>query len=94
MRPDLIMRSILPVIMAGILGIYGLIISIVISSVSELLSPTPAPAQLSDAYCFCRLLDILLVDWAIPFHLLTLVNLFDVQWEPQTSTPRTQVRVH
>ncbi|KAL8447870.1 hypothetical protein Emed_004165 [Eimeria media] len=32
MRPDLIMRSILPVIMAGILGIYGLIISIVISS--------------------------------------------------------------
>ncbi|KAL8453841.1 hypothetical protein Emag_001649 [Eimeria magna] len=33
MRPDLIMRSILPVIMAGILGIYGLIISIVISSV-------------------------------------------------------------
>ena len=36
MRPDLIMRSILPVIMAGILGIYGLIISIVISSVSTL----------------------------------------------------------
>ena len=36
MRPDLIMRSILPVIMAGILGIYGLIISIVISSVSKL----------------------------------------------------------
>ncbi|KAL8438583.1 hypothetical protein ACSSS7_000117 [Eimeria intestinalis] len=35
MRPDLIMRSILPVIMAGILGIYGLIISIVISSVSK-----------------------------------------------------------
>lgn len=35
MRPDLIMRSILPVIMAGILGIYGLIISIVITSVSE-----------------------------------------------------------
>eukprot|EP00920_Eleutheroschizon_duboscqi_P005040 GHVT01011688.1.p1 GENE.GHVT01011688.1~~GHVT01011688.1.p1 ORF type:complete len:188 (-),score=35.49 GHVT01011688.1:80-583(-) len=31
MRPDLIMRSILPVIMAGILGIYGLIIGIVIS---------------------------------------------------------------
>ncbi|KAL8270766.1 hypothetical protein Esti_005321 [Eimeria stiedai] len=35
MRPDLIMRSILPVIMAGILGIYGLIISIVISSVNS-----------------------------------------------------------
>lgn len=39
MRPDLIMRSILPVIMAGILGIYGLIISIVITSVSEFLIP-------------------------------------------------------
>ncbi|KAK2198282.1 bifunctional V-ATPase proteolipid subunit C [Babesia duncani] len=31
MRPDLVMKSIIPVIMAGILGIYGLIISIVIS---------------------------------------------------------------
>ncbi|GIX64555.1 vacuolar ATP synthetase [Babesia caballi] len=30
MRPDLVMRSIVPVIMAGILGIYGLIISIVV----------------------------------------------------------------
>lgn len=32
MRPDLVTRSIIPVIMAGILGIYGLIISIVILS--------------------------------------------------------------
>ncbi|GBE61670.1 vacuolar ATP synthase 16 kDa proteolipid protein [Babesia ovata] len=32
MRPDLVMRSIVPVIMAGILGIYGLIISVVIVS--------------------------------------------------------------
>ncbi|EPR61908.1 vacuolar ATP synthetase [Toxoplasma gondii GT1] len=31
MRPDLVMRSIIPVVMAGILGIYGLIISIVIN---------------------------------------------------------------
>ncbi|EAN31669.2 V-type ATPase subunit C [Theileria parva strain Muguga] len=31
MRPDLVMKSIIPVIMAGVLGIYGLIISIVIT---------------------------------------------------------------
>ncbi|AFZ81174.1 vacuolar ATP synthetase subunit, putative [Theileria equi strain WA] len=30
MRPDLVMKSIVPVIMAGVLGIYGLIISIII----------------------------------------------------------------
>ncbi|CDR95108.1 proteolipid subunit c, putative [Babesia bigemina] len=35
MRPDLVMRSIVPVIMAGILGIYGLIISVVIVSHSK-----------------------------------------------------------
>ncbi|KFH01859.1 vacuolar ATP synthetase [Toxoplasma gondii MAS] len=39
MRPDLVMRSIIPVVMAGILGIYGLIISIVINGSSE--SPCP-----------------------------------------------------
>ncbi|KAK1442679.1 F/V-ATP synthase subunit C ike protein [Babesia gibsoni] len=32
MRPDLVIRSIIPVIMAGILGIYGLIIAIAIIS--------------------------------------------------------------
>merc|ERR1719182_1280746 len=31
MRPELVMKSILPVILAGVLGIYGLIISVVIS---------------------------------------------------------------
>ncbi|EZG44500.1 putative vacuolar ATP synthase, C subunit, partial [Gregarina niphandrodes] len=30
MRPDLVMRSIIPVVMAGILGIYGLILAIII----------------------------------------------------------------
>ena len=28
MRPDLIMRSIIPVVMAGVLGIYGLITAV------------------------------------------------------------------
>lgn len=36
MRPDLVMRSIVPVIMAGILGIYGLIIAVTILSTCKL----------------------------------------------------------
>eukprot|EP00928_Gymnodinium_smaydae_P082788 TRINITY_DN6607_c0_g6_i1.p1 TRINITY_DN6607_c0_g6~~TRINITY_DN6607_c0_g6_i1.p1 ORF type:complete len:172 (-),score=23.86 TRINITY_DN6607_c0_g6_i1:186-701(-) len=31
MRPDMVMRSIIPVVMAGVLGIYGLITSVIIS---------------------------------------------------------------
>eukprot|EP01053_Blabericola_migrator_P008444 Blabericola_migrator_1__8443@NODE_43_length_16904_cov_225_701966_g39_i0_p5_GENE_NODE_43_length_16904_cov_225_701966_g39_i0NODE_43_length_16904_cov_225_701966_g39_i0_p5_ORF_typecomplete_len171_score25_93ATPsynt_C/PF00137_21/4_2e15ATPsynt_C/PF00137_21/1_4e18_NODE_43_length_16904_cov_225_701966_g39_i01616016672 len=31
MRPDMVMRNIIPVVMAGILGIYGLIMGIIIS---------------------------------------------------------------
>jgi len=32
MRPDLVMKSIIPVIMAGVIGIYGLIIAVFLSS--------------------------------------------------------------
>lgn len=32
MRPELVMKSIIPVVMAGILGIYGLIIAVTIST--------------------------------------------------------------
>ena len=32
MKPDLVMKSIIPVVMAGVLGIYGLIIAVVIGS--------------------------------------------------------------
>jgi V-type H+-transporting ATPase proteolipid subunit len=32
MRPDLVMRSIIPVVMAGVIGIYGLIISVIIAT--------------------------------------------------------------
>ena len=35
MRPELIMKSIIPVVMAGVLGIYGLIIAVIISTGSE-----------------------------------------------------------
>merc|ERR1719313_932516 len=31
MRPELVMKSIVPVVMAGVLGIYGLIIAVIIS---------------------------------------------------------------
>ncbi len=30
MRPELIMRSIIPVVMAGIIAIYGLVVSVII----------------------------------------------------------------
>jgi V-type H+-transporting ATPase proteolipid subunit len=32
MRPELVMKSIVPVVMAGILGIYGLVIAVIIST--------------------------------------------------------------
>jgi V-type H+-transporting ATPase proteolipid subunit len=32
MRPELVMKSIIPVVFAGVLGIYGLIIAVVIST--------------------------------------------------------------
>ncbi|CAF2132673.1 BnaA03g52040D [Brassica napus] len=34
MRPELVMQSIVPVVMAGVLGIYGLIIAVIISTES------------------------------------------------------------
>lgn len=36
MRPELVMKSIVPVVMAGILGIYGLIIAVIISTGSKI----------------------------------------------------------
>lgn len=32
LRPDLVIKSIIPVVMAGVLGIYGLIIAVIIST--------------------------------------------------------------
>jgi V-type H+-transporting ATPase proteolipid subunit len=31
LKPDLIMKSVIPVVMAGILGIYGMIVSVIVS---------------------------------------------------------------
>ena len=35
LKPDVIVKSIVPVVMAGILGIYGLIIAVIILSKSK-----------------------------------------------------------
>ena len=35
MRPDLIMKSVIPVVMAGIIAIYGLVVSVLIANQSE-----------------------------------------------------------
>lgn len=35
LRPDLVIKSIIPVVMAGVLGIYGLIIAVIISTGSK-----------------------------------------------------------
>lgn len=36
MHPQLVMRNIIPVVMAGVLGIYGLIVSVILLGNSEL----------------------------------------------------------
>ena len=38
-RPELIFRSIIPVVMAGILGMYGMIIAIIMKGQSKLVFP-------------------------------------------------------
>ena len=35
MRPELAMRNIIPVVMAGVLGIYGLIVAVIIGGQSK-----------------------------------------------------------
>lgn len=35
MHPHLVMRNIIPVVMAGVLGIYGLIVSVILLGASE-----------------------------------------------------------
>ena len=37
MRPELVMKSIVPVVMAGILGVYGMIVAVILGQKSELL---------------------------------------------------------
>ncbi len=55
LKPELIIKSIIPVVMAGILGIYGLIISVIISGSCKCLffphaTKTLKPSIFSRAY--------------------------------------------
>ena len=44
LAPQLVMRSIIPIIMAGVLGIYGLIVAVIISSgMSPVINATTGP---------------------------------------------------
>ena len=47
MKPDLVMKSIVPVVMAGVLGIYGLIIAVIISTG---INPSSTAYYLFDGY--------------------------------------------
>jgi ATP synthase proteolipid subunit len=42
LKPELIFKSIVPIIMAGILGIYGLIVAVILNGKSK----SPAPDRL------------------------------------------------
>merc|ERR1719265_1995995 len=48
MRPDLLMRSLIPVVMAGVLGIYGLITAIMLNTHID--NPDKYPAYLGYAH--------------------------------------------
>jgi V-type H+-transporting ATPase proteolipid subunit len=47
MRPEFVMKSIVPVVMAGVLGIYGLIIAVIISTG---INPKSKPYYVFDGY--------------------------------------------
>ncbi|EOY27192.1 V-ATPase proteolipid subunit C-like domain - like 3 [Theobroma cacao] len=47
MRPELVMKAIVPVVMAGVLGIYGLIIAVIIGTG---INPKANSYYLSDGY--------------------------------------------
>jgi ATP synthase proteolipid subunit len=55
LRPELVMKSIIPVIMAGVLGIYGLIIAVIISTGSTSLLHIMSINTLRRAACPCCL---------------------------------------
>lgn len=50
LRPELVMKSIVPIVMAGVLGIYGLIISVIISTGSAFHPPLPSAHHVSSAH--------------------------------------------
>jgi ATP synthase proteolipid subunit len=51
MRPELMMKSIIPVIMAGIIAIYGLVVSFVLNG--RIQDPANGGYTLHQLSCFC-----------------------------------------
>mmetsp|Transcript_29514 Transcript_29514/g.68391 ORF Transcript_29514/g.68391 Transcript_29514/m.68391 type:complete len:141 (-) Transcript_29514:164-586(-) len=45
MHPEMVMKSIIPVVMAGVVGIYGLIIAVIVGSKVSAAAPTGSPAS-------------------------------------------------
>ena len=50
LKPDLIVKSVVPVVMAGILGIYGLIISVILLQKSKCLKLSIYLVEFSESY--------------------------------------------
>ncbi len=50
MRPELVMRSIIPVVMAGVIGIYGLIIAVIVGTHGKFNSFTCVELLSSNAF--------------------------------------------
>ena len=42
LHPDMVMKSIIPIIMAGVLGIYGLIVAVLLGSGSKSIPSDPS----------------------------------------------------
>ena len=59
MRPELVMKSIVPVVMAGILGIYGLIIAVIISTGSKIIIRNTSFAYAQGSSLFTRVCMLL-----------------------------------
>ena len=73
MRPELVMKSIVPVVMAGVLGIYGLIIA---ASILRLSLTT----YLTDTLTFRLVLLVVLLDsqlvWLLELLVMRVLGLF------------------
>ncbi|KAK4752084.1 hypothetical protein SAY87_020882 [Trapa incisa] len=90
MRPELVMKSIVPVVMAGVLGIYGLIIAVIISTG---INPKAKSYYLFDGYAHlssglaCGLAGLsagmaigIVGDAGVRYGLLPVLSLFLLIW--------------
>ena len=53
MRPDLIMKSVIPVVMAGIIAIYGLVVSVLIANKCKQIIYNITSIHLCVCVCVC-----------------------------------------